>query len=253
MGLGKFFKSIVSPTALADEIIRLQIAACDEARKLYPGADPHVLLNHAWVSRMAARGAVDPMLPETHQKGFVITWPFSLVEWPHNARALGLYVLNEERPDITKAHPQYAREFDSLLQPIGRLTKSNLFFETYERKNPNMAYEATREFEGGWRFGPKQVVRREQRTVRAPDAEQARIEVEERPDQCLTCEASPVAVILYGTPDSINIAALEAGDEVMGGCTIHGDSPGWRCTFCGQNYHRARVAGGDKLVEVVIP
>jgi len=44
MGIGSFLKSLVSPEAMGEEIIALQEKAYREAQKMYPGADPHVLL-----------------------------------------------------------------------------------------------------------------------------------------------------------------------------------------------------------------
>ncbi len=155
MGIGRFLKTLVSPAAMADEIIRLQEVAYREGAKLYPAGDPHVLLAHAWLSRMAARGTIDPTSPLMLQKAFVETWQFAVIPWPSNTRALGLYFLNEERPDITGAFPEYQREFNSLLLPGLKATKEGTFFAEYEQLNPRMHYEPSKQTGTGWLFDRK--------------------------------------------------------------------------------------------------
>lgn len=155
MGIGKFLKTLVNPNSMAEEIIRLQEAAYREGAKLYPGADPHVLLAHAWLSRMAARGKINPNSPLAQQQAFHQTWQFSLIPWPANTRALGLYLLNEERPDITQSFPQYAQEFDTLLTPGLEAANDGSLFAKYELMNPQMECAASNETGTGWLFGPK--------------------------------------------------------------------------------------------------
>lgn len=132
MGIGSFLKTLVNPKAMAEEIIRLQEAAYREGAKLYPGADPHVLLAHAWLSRMAARGVIDPNSPAAQQQAFHQTWQFSIISWPACTRALGLYFLNDERPEIIKAFAEYGHEFDSILMPGYQAMQNGTFFSLYE-------------------------------------------------------------------------------------------------------------------------
>ena len=155
MGLGSFLKTLVNPNAMAEEIIRLQEVAYREGAKLYAGTDPHVLLAHAWLSRMAARGQIDPTSPVALQQAFHQTWQFALIPWPANTRALGLFLLNVERPDITRAFPQYSKEFDGLLTPGLQATKDGSFFAKYEQMNPQMEYAPSKQTGTGWLFGPK--------------------------------------------------------------------------------------------------
>ena len=126
MGLGSFIKTLVNPKVMAEEIIRLQEAAYREGAKLYPGADPHVLLSQAWLSRMAARGLADPYSDSSVQLAFFQTWQFSILPWPENTRALGLFFLGEERPDITTRFPEYGEEFDAILTPGARATQTQM-------------------------------------------------------------------------------------------------------------------------------
>lgn len=155
MGLGNFLKTLVNPKAMAEEIIRLQEAAYREGAKLYPGADPHVLLAHAWLSRMAARGLIDPNAVSAKQQAFYQTWQFSILPWPACTRALGLYFLGEERPDISKGFPIYGQELDSILTPGFRAMQDGSFFAMYEEMNPRMDHSISKDTGTGWLFDPK--------------------------------------------------------------------------------------------------
>ncbi|WP_292838544.1 hypothetical protein [Methylotenera sp.] len=137
---------------MAEEIIRLQEVAYQKGSKLYPNADPHILLAHAWLSRMAARGLVDPDSFAAQQQAFITTWQFSTLFWPVSTRALGLHFVGEERPDITKGFPEYGREYDSILMPCLRSLQDGTFFAKYEEINPNMEYSPSKDTGTEWIF-----------------------------------------------------------------------------------------------------
>lgn len=105
MGFGRFFKSLVNPEVMGEEIIALQERGYREAEKMYPGADPHMLLSQVWLSRMAAHGK-NPMGEMLQTVAFSETMQFSCVPPPKNARALALYFIYKERPDIIENYPQ---------------------------------------------------------------------------------------------------------------------------------------------------
>ena len=220
MGLGSFLKTIISPRAMAEEIIRLQEVAYREAAKLYPGADPHVLLVHAYLSRMAARGVADAGSPHSRHQAFVQTWQFALIPWPSNVRALGLYILNEERPDITRTLPEYAAEFNALLAPGAEATKNGLFFSKYEELNPQIAYAPSKENESGWLFGPKKLTFQSQAS---------RYEFAAEPTECPVCASNKLAKYQYGHHAQIDVAAIERGEIILGGGIIRDSSPAWKC------------------------
>ena len=155
MGIGRFLKTLVSPKAMAEEILRLQDEAYRTAEKVYPGADPHVLLAQVWLSRMAAARKINPHDLSAQQRAFEQTWQFSIIPWPRNARALGLYFLHEERPDLVHAFPEYMREFNEILAPGLKGMQSGEFFTRYEETNPHLSYHASKETGTGWLFEPK--------------------------------------------------------------------------------------------------
>jgi len=155
MGIGRFLKTIVSPKAMAEEIISLQERAYKEAAKMYKDANPHVLLAQVWLSRIAAAKMGDPNDTATQQKAFYETWQFAIIPWPYNIKALGLYFVTKEHPEIITMYPAYQIEFDELLLPGLQAMHDGSFFELYEERNPNMAYEKSRESPSGWIFYPK--------------------------------------------------------------------------------------------------
>ncbi len=155
MGIGRFLKTLVSPKAMAKEILRLQEVAYCAAEKVYPGADPHVILAQVWLSRMAAAQKVNPHDPSVQQRAFEQTWQFSIIPWPQNARALGLYFLHKERPDLVSAFPEYMHEFNEILAPGLKAMHSGEFFTRYEEINPHLSYRPTKETGTGWLFEPK--------------------------------------------------------------------------------------------------
>ena len=62
---------------------------------------------------------------------------------------------------------------------------------------------------------------------------------------CPECGSSRIAEILYGMPDfSQTEADLEAGRIVLGGCTVHDESPRWHCHEC---EHQFGVVDFDSL------
>jgi hypothetical protein len=155
MGIGRFLKTIVSPKAMAEEIISLQERAYKEAAKMYKDANPHVLLAQVWLSRIAAEKKGNPNDMAVQQMAFSETWQFAIIPWPDNIRSLGLYFVAKEHPEIIKMHPVYGKEFDELLLPGLQAMHAGSFFELYEERNPNMGYEKSRETPSGWLFYPK--------------------------------------------------------------------------------------------------
>jgi hypothetical protein len=137
---------------MAEEILRLQEEAYRAAEKVYPSGDPHVLLAQVWLSRMAAAGKVNPHDASAQQRAFEQTWQFAIIPWPRNARALGLYFLNKEHPEVVRLYPEYVREFDSILAPGLKMMHSGEFFERYSESNPHISYRPTKETDTGWMF-----------------------------------------------------------------------------------------------------
>ena len=142
MSLLKTLHQIVSPRAMADEILRLQLEACIVARSIYPGTPPHIWLAHAWLSRTAAwYGPVVALGQGTQEAALDLTFGFSLLEWPSSARALGHYVIETEQPTIPKLLPEYEREAVELAAMIEGFKRSGYALRRYHEMNPGMRAE----------------------------------------------------------------------------------------------------------------
>jgi hypothetical protein len=141
VSLLKALQQIVSPRAMADEILRLQFDACIAARDLYPGAAPHVWLAHAYVSRLAARTGPMTIGQAGFQDAFWITFGFALLEWPSSVRALGHFIIEQEQPTIPKLLPEYAREAAELAALIENIKSSGYALARYKALNPGIRVE----------------------------------------------------------------------------------------------------------------
>lgn len=141
MSLGSFLKSLVNPEAMGDEIIAVQERVYREAQRMHPGADPHMYLAQAWLVRMAAHGKnpTDEMLKVM---AFSETMQFACVAPPNNMRALGLYFIYKERPDIIQNYPKFGLEFARLMAPVMAATENGSMEALYQRFNPQLAAQA---------------------------------------------------------------------------------------------------------------
>lgn len=140
MGIGRFFKSLVNPEVMGEEVVAMLEKMYRHAVGQYPGADPHMFLAQAWVARMAAHGK-NPWNETRQVVAFSETMQFACVPPPNNARALGLYFLYKERPDILQAYPKFGMEFESLMTPVFKAMENGSIDELYQRYNPQMANE----------------------------------------------------------------------------------------------------------------
>jgi len=141
MSLGRFLKSLANPEAMGDQIISLQESAYRQAQRTYPGADPHTLLAHVWLSRMAAHGK-NPIDETARTIAFSETWQFACVASPDSVRALGLYFIYKERPDIIQNYPRFGHEFERLMAPVMAATERGGIESLYRQFNPQMAAQA---------------------------------------------------------------------------------------------------------------
>jgi hypothetical protein len=138
MSFGTFFKSLVSPEAMGDEIIATQERLYRELAAKHPDREPHQLLAQVWLGRMAAHG--NEIRNELfQQRAFSDTIQCACLPPPKNARALGLWFIYKERPDILERFPKFGREYETLMCPVFTAIKDGTFMELYRRYNPQMA------------------------------------------------------------------------------------------------------------------
>jgi hypothetical protein len=67
----------------------------------------------------------------------------------------------------------------------------------------------------------------------------------QRPENCPRCDSKRVADILYGLPDFSDelVRKLDAGEIVLGGCTIFEGDPTWHCVACGHRWGEQELPG----------
>ena len=117
MGLGNFFKTIVSAEAMGDEIIRLQLSNYQKVMLQFPAYNHHQLLMQVWLDRLAARG-IDTKNDALQDAVHVLTSQFACLRYPANISAMSHYMVLEERPDMFANYPRFEREFERLMQPF---------------------------------------------------------------------------------------------------------------------------------------
>jgi len=140
MSILGFLKSIVSAEALGDETIRTQENCYQQVKNRSPHEDPHVWLAEVWLARMRLRG-VNINESSSQMMAMAETLNFSCLPEPKNIRALGLYFLYKEHPEIINQFPKFGQEFDALMAPI--LTGRLQIEAEYKKRNPKLSTNGT--------------------------------------------------------------------------------------------------------------
>ncbi len=138
MEIFNFIKGMFDSSTLGDNIIGKQVEIYEKQESLFPGRDPHTYLAQVWLSRMTAHGnnANDPDLQTL---AFTETYSCACVPPPYCARALGLFILYKERPDIIKAYPKFAEEYSKHISPVMESLQNGSIGELYKKYNPQIA------------------------------------------------------------------------------------------------------------------
>lgn len=138
MGLGRFVQSIFDPRVLAEETVSKQEEMYRKHRDLFPSEEPHFHLAQTWRSRAAVNGQ-DPEDPNVQMVSFTETFQFACLPPPKCARALGLYILYKERPDVLEQMTEMQEEFGRLMGPIHEAMANGTLEDLYRKHNPRMA------------------------------------------------------------------------------------------------------------------
>lgn len=141
MGLFRTLKSIVDTETMGEEIVLNIEKRYRDNKSLSPGDEPIDTLMKTFIGRMQARG-FDIDNREIFIKAFTVCYNFSCLREGRNARALALWCLSDERPDIVSKNPKFSRAFQEVIYPIEIAStnqeKIDLLFRTY---NPYKAAE----------------------------------------------------------------------------------------------------------------
>ncbi len=143
MGIGRFVQSIFDSKVLAEETVKKQEEMYRKHRDVFPNEEPHFHLAQTWRSRAVMHGK-NPDDPNVQMVSFTETYQFACVPPPQCARALGLYILYKERPDILEQMTELQEEFGRLMGPIHAAIANGTLESLYRKYNPKMAAQAAR-------------------------------------------------------------------------------------------------------------
>jgi hypothetical protein len=149
LAIGRFFKSLVNAEVMGEEIVRSIIHLYEQTARYNPGDSTQDLLLKTYLARLKARRInIDDERVVLNAMAD-IHLPAQLPEG-RNIKALALYCLFKERPDIIETYPKFAAEYERLMAPI--LEPSSVDDVSPERKardkaTPSLeeALEANRE------------------------------------------------------------------------------------------------------------
>ena len=139
MGLFRTLKSIVNPEVMGEEIVSTIEKVYSLSERHFPNYEPHALLAHTWATRMRVRG--NRITEDMEVVAFSETRLFAALPPPSNSRALGLYFLFKERPDILGQFPKFSAQYEALMGPIFRSLENETFEGLYSHYNPDLAKE----------------------------------------------------------------------------------------------------------------
>ena len=135
MGLGSFFKSLVSQEAAGDQMIASLEMMYQMRVKALPNVNPHEHLTEVYLTRSAGFGKAKR--DEAHLKeASMITMLYACLPPPKNIRALALSLLFRERLDIIKACPKFMAEYDDYMRPIEAAKANGQLNYLYKKYNP---------------------------------------------------------------------------------------------------------------------
>lgn len=142
MGILKFLKGFISPTAMCEQIIYANEVMYEKVKKQYPDREQHEYLAMVWLSRMRAHSMTHfrdfdndamslPAFTETHL--------FACVPPEKCARALGLYILYKERPQWLERYAEFQNEFNSIMAPVFKAQENDTLELLYKKYNPRLS------------------------------------------------------------------------------------------------------------------
>lgn len=142
MRIGRFFKSMINGEVLGEETVSTQETVYTSMKQQYPTEEPHTLLARVWMGRMAAKGGIGDMDAEMLMTvAMSETQQFACIPAPGNARALGLYFIYKQNPDILQRFPKFSQEFDRLMSPVISAMADGQCEALYRKYNPTIGWQ----------------------------------------------------------------------------------------------------------------
>jgi len=104
-------------------------------KKEFPGNDQHVYLQQVWLAYMAAKGA-DISDPNIKMAAPGTTYLVACTPPLFCARALGVFLLYRERPEVLKESRNILEEFNKVILPVIQAVENGTVDLLYRRYNP---------------------------------------------------------------------------------------------------------------------
>ena len=121
----------------AESIIRAQERGFQKSKQFHPHYDTHRHLAEVWLARMVAHG-VDIRDDSMQHMAFMETLTFACLPEEESVKALGLYFVCKECPEVIERNSIYVWNFKRLMAPILEINKND-FIDLYCKKNPKSA------------------------------------------------------------------------------------------------------------------
>lgn len=137
MSLIREILGVFIPRILAQNIIKANEDAYNYCRSNNPGKNEHDYLAMTYATRRKAGVLVGNDSINEEQisiLSYTETHQFAVLSPPNSIRALALYILYKERPDLISE--KHREEFSKLMEPIFTSQDKRTFNNWYEQKNP---------------------------------------------------------------------------------------------------------------------
>ena len=137
MALRRFLRDRIDPWARAWRTVQRCQKMYEQSKGRHPNMEPHQLLGCLWHATRRIRRRTRH--PDLHKPAFAATYLYACVPPPDGARALGLWVLSNTRPEIAEKYPCFSEEYSRLMNPVFEAQQKGQLDVLYRRHNPRLA------------------------------------------------------------------------------------------------------------------
>lgn len=138
MGIIRFFRSLANPKVLGEEIIDSIEKSFFKYNEKMKGEDIHWILAHVWLRRRRFYGEkFNNELSEATAMNE--TFLFACIPPPMCAKALGIYMIRKEAPQVIEKHPEFLEEFNRIMAPVLEAADDGSIDSLYKKYNPNLS------------------------------------------------------------------------------------------------------------------
>ena len=132
------FFSLFSANKSGDYFIKSIEDSYYKHRKAFPGYEPHFYLAQVWLAYMQSKGA-DINDEYIRTAAMDTTFLVACAPLNKNAKALGIFLLYKERPEIFTPSGTLTKDFNEIIVPVLLAQENNTIMTLYKKYNPKMA------------------------------------------------------------------------------------------------------------------